>query len=323
MLSALKARFPGISDNLAERLSRLADIDKLLSKQSVIDAINGLPAGKRERFFESMTKDNSFVKPPDNLLKNHIGQIDEQIVEVWRKLDATGNDNKKVDFEFLKENKGRTQEQIRNALDNANIRLEQAARLEATRPAVAEFLRESANSALYRGRLLSSISEMFGSGGSKLDEFIEFYRNDGALHSRLSALRGKPAAEVRQELETIFKGADFNAHHIVPANLLYNNEVLQDILEWAAKNGKSFDFNDIDNLVFLRLGNHTDGAYGHNIYDRLIDKEILGLENVFKNSPSEAFNQLQSKIKKYQNGIKDQLIGTQKKLDNLNASQLK
>jgi hypothetical protein len=257
------------------------------------------------------------------LLKNHIGEIDEPIVELWRKLDATGNDNRKVDFEFLKAHKGKTQAQIDDIIDGFNTRLAKAKELEPTYPHVAEFLRKSTNSSTYRNNLINSIVNLYNKKETDLDEFINIYQKDPLLFNELNQLKSKPATQFKDELERIFSGSDFNAHHINPANLLYNNKVLQDILEWAVKNGKTFEFNDIDNLVFLRLVNHTDGVYGHKIYDNLIGDEISGLESIFRNSPNEAFNQLQNKIKKYQNGIKDQLIGTQKKLDNLDATQLR
>ena len=121
VLSLLQSRFPGISNQLANGLSQLADIEKLLAKTELVNAIESL-GQKRNSFLESLLSRNASVKPPANLLSNHLDEIDEQIIAVWQVLDQNSNIHKKVDFEFLKENKGKSTDQILEAVRNPKDR---------------------------------------------------------------------------------------------------------------------------------------------------------------------------------------------------------
>ncbi|MDJ1492455.1 hypothetical protein QNI19_05905, partial [Cytophagaceae bacterium DM2B3-1] len=95
----------------------------------------------------------------------------------------------------------------------------EAKKLEVDFPAIAAFLREAANSSLYRGKLLKSIQNLYKNKGDDFIVFIEFYKNDPVLYPQLVALKNKDWEDIYSDLETIFKGTEFNAHHIIPANL--------------------------------------------------------------------------------------------------------
>jgi hypothetical protein len=117
----IRDTFSRIKDDELRELLNLNGISKLLTKTNVLKAINELGITKRSRFFESLSKDNNFVKPPGNLLKNHINEIEENHLKVWEKLDEWGNDNKKVDFDFLDKNKNfTTEDELRKSLTTAS-----------------------------------------------------------------------------------------------------------------------------------------------------------------------------------------------------------
>lgn len=101
-------------------------------------------------------------------------------------------------------------------------------------------------------------------------------------------------------------------------NLIYNNEVLQDILLWANNNDIKFDYNGIENLIFVRVENHTNGGFGHKAYDDWITEQILELEEQFNDNPLIAFNQLLNIIESTRQRIKNEIFGSSNKLDDLN-----
>ncbi|MDJ1492454.1 hypothetical protein QNI19_05900 [Cytophagaceae bacterium DM2B3-1] len=74
----------------------------------------------------------------------------------------------------------------------------------------------------------------------------------------------------------------------------------------------------MDNLVFLRILNHTGDCRGHGKYDDLIIREINNLQ-AFLDAKKEqdAFSDLKEIISDYTDKIKEQLIGTKIKLDEL------
>jgi len=53
--------------------------------------------------------------------------------------------------------------------------------------------------------------------------------------------------------------APFQANHIIPVDLLYTNKPLQEILQWAEKNGRlnELNFNGLDNGIMLSIADHS------------------------------------------------------------------
>lgn len=83
---------------------------------------------------------------------------------------------------------------------------------------------------------------------------------------------------------------NFEVHHIIPINVLKENEKLQQLLLWAEKNGKNFDFNGLDNGIPLqkkRLKYEISGHAKHPKYDEFIIKKI---EYVLNDKSLDNFN---------------------------------
>jgi hypothetical protein len=156
-----------------------------------------------------------------------------------------------------------------------------------------------------------------GGDAAKLDAFINMYAKDTDLFNKLTALKKLPPNQLGEAIETLFKG-DFNAHHILPVNMLYNNSVCMEIMEWAVNAGKTDFFHDIDNLMFLRNINHTAGTYGHNVYDKIFAAHLNSLQNlVDADKHADAYRRMTDMVSQYKSHIANSLIGTPKKLDDL------
>lgn len=78
----------------------------------------------------------------------------------------------------------------------------------------------------------------------------------------------------------VFKSNLFEAHHIIPKNVLRDNANLQSILDWARNNGKTWGFGDIDNGIMLQkrrknnLGEVVGDHANHPHYDEQIYQKI-------------------------------------------------
>lgn len=75
---------------------------------------------------------------------------------------------------------------------------------------------------------------------------------------------------------------NFEVHHIIPISILKEKEALQELLLWAEKNGKKFDFNGLDNAIPLqkkRLKYEISGHANHPDYDKAIIDKIKNITN--------------------------------------------
>ena len=75
---------------------------------------------------------------------------------------------------------------------------------------------------------------------------------------------------------------NFEVHHIIPISVLKENKALQELLLWAEKNGKKFDFNGLDNAIPLqkkRLKYEISGHANHPDYDKAIIDKIKNITN--------------------------------------------
>jgi len=315
-LKKLTGDFAGVYSSLttATAKNNLAALAKANKNAEVLSTIKGWPKEIQQEFLNGLMNKPGNVKA-QSFLADRLKDIDAEMLDYYKKFTEKGLvPNKKYDFEFLAGCKGKSDAEIIEFLEQ-DTRTLKASSMAATYPKVAELLTVSN----YRSNVLKSIGRLFAENGSGLDNFINIYRKDSPTYNSLVALKGKSASEVKSGLETIFNGTDFNAHHIIPVNMLYNSNPCTDIMEWALKQTppKGFKFHDIDNLIFLRDINHTNGAFGHNAYDKLIKKELDALEEVFDTNPELAYNRMNEIIDKYRNKIIDELIGSTKKLDEL------
>lgn len=109
---------------------------------------------------------------------------------------------------------------------------------------------------------------------------------------------------------------NFEVHHIIPISVLKEKEALQELLLWAEKNGKKFDFNGLDNAIPLqkkRLKYEISGHANHPDYDKAIDKKITEIITSRRNlnNPEKAFEEIQELIQKSKDILeKEVLLGT-------------
>ena len=109
---------------------------------------------------------------------------------------------------------------------------------------------------------------------------------------------------------------NFEVHHIIPISVLKDNEALQELLLWAEKNGKKFDFNGLDNAIPLqkkRLKYEISGHANHPDYDINLDEKITEIITSPRNlnKPEKAFEEIQELIQKSKDILeKDVLLGT-------------
>jgi hypothetical protein len=294
--------------------NNLIALTKANKDVEILSTVKGWSKEIQQEFYAGLMNKPGNVKT-QSFLADRLKDIDSEMLDYYKKFTEKGLvPNKKYDFEFLYGCKGKTDAEIIEFLEQ-DTRALKAASIASTYPKVAELLTVSN----YRSNVLKSIGKLFTENGPALDNFINIYIKDSPTHKLLTDLKGKSASEIKSGLETIFNGIDFNAHHIIPVNMLYNSNSCTDIVEWALKQvpPKGFKFHDMDNLIFLRDINHTNGAFGHNAYDKLIKKELDALEEVFDTNPELAYNRMNEIIDKYRNKIVDELIGSIKKLDEL------
>ncbi len=91
---------------------------------------------------------------------------------------------------------------------------------------------------------------------------------------------------------------NFEVHHVIPVKVLEGNKELQELLLWAEKNGKKFDFNDIENGIPLpkkSLKFEQTGHANHPAYDNLMSQKI---NDILERSPNQekAFERIQNLI---------------------------
>lgn len=93
---------------------------------------------------------------------------------------------------------------------------------------------------------------------------------------------------------------NFEAHHIIPISVLEKNKALQELLLWAEKNGKKFDFNGLDNAIPLqkkRLKYEISGHANHPNYDKAIIERVNIILSNESYSELRKFNEIQTLIK--------------------------
>lgn len=108
---------------------------------------------------------------------------------------------------------------------------------------------------------------------------------------------------------SVFKSDLFEAHHMIPKNVLRDNLNLQQILNWAKSNNKIWDFGGIDNGIMLQkrkmntVGEVVGDHANHPNYDIQISRKI---DNIFaqnNGNMAEAFDD----VLDFVNDLRDQL----------------
>jgi len=111
----------------------------------------------------------------------------------------------------------------------------------------------------------------------------------------------------------------FEAHHIIPKNVLIENVKLQKLLDWAKANNKDFDFGGLDNGIMLQkrkkvngdmVGDHAnhpryDDQF-QQIFDDMIDENNFARSfDDFKDLTSSLKTQLTDKVVNGTNIVND------------------
>ena len=106
---------------------------------------------------------------------------------------------------------------------------------------------------------------------------------------------------------------NFEAHHIIPIDVLKNNDKLQQLLFDLKKADPnfSFDFNGIDNGMMLQkksLKLDVNGHTSHKQYNFAIDKKVTEICSNKELSDIEKFKEIQELIKKSKNRLEKEVL---------------
>jgi len=115
---------------------------------------------------------------------------------------------------------------------------------------------------------------------------------------------------------------NFEAQHIFPIDVLKTNKELKDLLYWAEQNGKTFDFNGIDNGMMLQkksIGLEVTGHTNHPQYNDAISEKITLIisDTRFANKPDRAFDALKDFITSTKAKLKSEVL-----LGNKNVNEI-
>ena len=104
---------------------------------------------------------------------------------------------------------------------------------------------------------------------------------------------------------------NFEVHHIIPISVLEKNKALQELLLWAEKNGKKFDFNGLDNAIPLqkkRLKYEISGHANHPDYDINLDEKITIIINNANGNNMLAFDRIKKLIQKSKDKLEKEVL---------------
>lgn len=121
----------------------------------------------------------------------------------------------------------------------------------------------------------------------------------------------------------VFKSNLFEAHHVIPKNVLRDNPNLQSILDWARKNNKTWDFGDIDNGIMLQkrrknnLGEVVGDHANHPSYDTDVSDKIDDIFNESNGNMSEAYDDFVDFVNDLKTELNLQVVEGDKIVNNL------
>ena len=104
---------------------------------------------------------------------------------------------------------------------------------------------------------------------------------------------------------------NFEVHHIIPISVLKKNKALQELLLWAEKNGKKFDFNGLDNAIPLqkkRLKYEISGHANHPNYDINLDEKITEIINDSNGDNMLALDRIKKLIQKSKDKLEKEVL---------------
>ncbi len=103
---------------------------------------------------------------------------------------------------------------------------------------------------------------------------------------------------------------NFEVHHVIPVKVLEKSKELQELLMWAKKEGKAFDFNSVDNGIPLpkkRIKYEQSGHASHLKYDSGIRRRI---NDILENAPNQerAFERIENLIKETKAKLESEVL---------------
>ncbi len=169
----------------------------------------------------------------------------------------------------------------------------------------------------YRDNVIDDLRDLISTaGGAK--EFKEMYSKAGKdFLKKIDDLIGKYPV-TRNDFKELFKG--FEAHHVIPANFLRTNPIIQELLIGLNHMGISFGYNNIDNLIFVPSENHTSGKQrSHPEYDEKIrvriEEKVADL--VKEGKYERALSELKKIIEEVKNKFISEIIGSSQSAKNI------
>ncbi|WP_299135509.1 hypothetical protein [uncultured Tenacibaculum sp.] len=118
---------------------------------------------------------------------------------------------------------------------------------------------------------------------------------------------------------------DFRRHHIFPVDVFADNPTFQKLLDWGAKNGRPFKFNDLgENLILIHKSQHTGGhlKYTERIFEEITEKLLRYTRDIPDKVKMEArfemgYNELQKMLKNEIKNINKKVIREGENLNNI------
>lgn len=105
---------------------------------------------------------------------------------------------------------------------------------------------------------------------------------------------------------------NFEIHHVIPIKVLEKNPKLKELLFWAEKNGKKFEFNGLDNSIPLQKKKANIGLNGHTnhpAYDTAIQLKIDKILNQYTPAHYEdAFEEIQDLINSTKSKLENEVL---------------
>ena len=169
------------------------------------------------------------------------------------------------------------------------------------------------------GKVYNSTKELFEDISKNRSKIREVLNTDAGKAYAKKYFDKFEKGNFEKWYENTFKKYDlgeplnFEVHHVIPVKVLEKNKELQELLLWAKKNGKDFDFNSIDNGIPLQKKSikfEQSGHANHPKYDNAITEKI---NDILEKAPSEekAFERIQNLISDTKGKLEaDVLLGT-------------
>lgn len=146
------------------------------------------------------------------------------------------------------------------------------------------------------------------------------------LYSRLDPKYQNPTDDIGYKLwheEYFIKSeagvANFEAHHIIPNNVLKNDPILQDIILYANDN-HGFNFNSIENGIMIQKKDAYVGTIhtNHSRYDNIIKLKLENVKEAWKKNEELGYKKLKDLINETEDQLVTQVVNGQNTVNLLN-----